>query len=122
MQHYDLRIIADCLVFSYEVEGPSRPAPKKQEISAPVCAASADGEVRRRSTRRQRKRAARREEVKRGLLRFLFFFLAPLVMMADLVLRATTLAVDVCRRRPAYITTLATVSLVTIVSAVIGLL
>ena len=69
-----------------------------------------------------RKRRILQGDLKRWLMRILFILLAPAVMAADLLLRAATLAFGICRQRPTYITTLATVSFVIIVSGVIGLL
>ncbi len=70
MEHYDLRVIADCLVFSYEVEGPKKPervpAPKKE---CPV-----------RDTRGGRNRHL---SAKRLFLRMLLFVLAPFALFLD---------------------------------------
>ena len=122
MQHYDLRVIEDCLVFSYEVACPNYPKPAKSEAVKPVRKPPAHDTEKKRTSRSARKRAIMWTRTKKLLLRFLFLVLFPFVMAADLVFRAMTLALGVCRRRPAYITTFITVSFFAIISTVIGIL
>ncbi|MBQ9747241.1 MAG: hypothetical protein IJV98_00515 [Clostridia bacterium] len=121
MQHYDLRVIEDCLVFSYEVERPNYPKAKRTQTVRKQVASNGVTSGKH-TSRRERKRRILQGDLKRWLMRILFILLAPAVMAADLLLRAATLAFGICRQRPTYITTLATVSFVIIVSGVIGLL
>ena len=121
MQHYDLRVIEDCLVFSYEVARPNYPKTKHTQTVRKQVASNGVTSGKH-TSRRERKRRILQGDLKRWLMRILFILLAPAVMAADLLLRAATLAFGICRQRPTYITTLATVSFVIIVSGVIGLL
>ena len=127
MQHYDLRIIEDCLVFSYEVEGPKRSVRQHQESCTPVRTASARKSAApsapvKRFSRRDRKRAVCRESVNRILRYALFLMLAPFLWAIDLAFSAAALTLDVCCRRPTYTTTLATVAFVSVVCATVGIL
>ncbi len=125
MQHYDLRVIEDCLVFSYEVVCPGYPK-SVEAASGETPAPSRDIPVkdapRKRTSRRLRKRAILWDRTKKALLRFLFLLLFPFVMAVDLAFRGLVLLIGACRRRPTYITTFVTISFFTIVSALVGLL
>ncbi len=102
MEHYDLRIIEDCLVYSYEVECPHYP-------KEPPCAPK-----QKTSSRRERKKAKQMAKIKRLLLRMLLVVLAPFAILADAVMGAVSyfmcIAVSPFCRRAKYLPVLGTFS------------
>jgi hypothetical protein len=74
MEHYDLRVIEDCLVFSYEVECPNYP---KETVSAPT---------KKMPSRRERRKEKQISEMKKMLLRILLCALMPFALLADAML------------------------------------
>ena len=104
MEHYDLRVIEDCLVFSYEVECPHYP----KEVPA-VCTPKQKP-----SSRRERKKAKQMAKIKRLFLRMLLVMLAPFAILADAVMAAVScfmsFAISPIRRRAKYLPVLGTFS------------
>ncbi len=72
MEHYDLRVIENCLVFSYEVEAPVKP---KQEVEVPKKC----------SSRHDRKKAKEWEMTRQLLFRVFLVLLMPFALLADAV-------------------------------------
>lgn len=116
MEHYDLRVIEDCLVFSYEVELPSYP-----QTSEAVC-----GSERKSSSRRERQRAKRAARVKKLFLRLLLIVLAPFALLADAGVAVSVRCVQVVRpclkRGVKYIPAIGTVSCFVLVTAILNFL
>lgn len=80
MEHYDLRVIEDCLVFSYEVECPNYP--KENALEQKKHTSSHDA-------RRKEKRFA---DMKKTLLRMVLCAMMPLAFLLDLMFEGLCLA------------------------------
>ena len=101
MEHYDLRVIEDCLVFSYEVECPNYP---KETVDVPKTKLSKPTAVKKN----------KRMNIKKWMLHFLVVFLAPFALLADAAVYVATSSVRmvsmVFRGREKYIPVLGTFS------------
>ena len=73
MEHYDLRVIEDCLVFSYEVEYPNYPEEKTAKPKKNT------------SSRYGHRKEKRFSDMKKTLLRMILFALIPVAFLVDLI-------------------------------------
>ena len=116
MEHYDLRIIEDCLVFSYEVELPNYP--KETET---VCEPK-----KKIPSRRERQKAKRAAKTKRFFLHMLLILLAPFAILADTIFGAISFCVRAVRHcvkgSVKYIPTLGTVSCFVLLTVILNFL
>ena len=114
MEHYDLRVIEDCLVFSYEVECPNYP---KETVSAPQ---------KKVPSRRERQKAKQIARMKKEMLRILLCTLMPFALLADVVFEVSrffvSLLVTCLRSGMKYAPALGTVSCFVVVTALLYLL
>lgn len=114
MEHYDLRVIEDCLVFSYEVECPNYP---KETVCFPKKKAP---------SRRERQKAKQIAKMKKMLLRILLCALMPFALLADVVFEAVSIFVrtvgSCLRGGMKYAPTLGTLSCFTILTVLFSIL
>ena len=114
MEHYDLRIIEDCLVFSYTVECPNYP--KKTEALP----------KKKMPSRNARKKIARTQRMKKWLLHLLLLVLAPFAIVLDAVGKVVCFSAKkmlcVCRKRPVPARIIGTVSCLCMITTVLYLL
>ena len=114
MEHYDLRVIEDCLVFSYEVEYPNYPreiVPAQKKKTSSGCG------------RRKEKRAF---DMKKTLLRMILFAMMPLAFLLDLGFEGLRLAgrtlYSCARGGMKYVPALGTISCFFICTAILYIL
>ncbi len=94
MEHYDMRVIADCVVYSYEVPGPAKQKEKTDSVKK---------RSKQTASRSARRRAHQTAALRTILLRVLFVLLAPFALLIDgmaALAHAFVRALRVSVRRP----------------------
>ncbi len=116
MEHYDLRVIADCLVFSYEVEPPKKPQTQPKRPILPKKA----------SSRRERLRERHAAQQKQLLLRFFLIMLMPFAFVLDAMMQGVRgsmrLVKSAFRERARFLPTIGTVSCLMLATALFAVL